>query len=317
MTLYLAGEKGEIAVATRGPDGWRIVPLFSCLPPVLALARHPNGRILFAAHVGRLSVLGADGAGICAQADVPATRPSGLAVSRDGNLLLLADKGVEGAGGQALAIPLGPDGSPAGSDHAVRLPGYPTGVTLAPCGEFVLLPTPASHAIHILRLHAGRLFAHRIVPRPGDAPRQVAFHPNLDLLYVANGGNGISACHWQAAAGFLTGAQTMRTVARGSAEDPGVSALTLLADGRHMFAAHRAQAALATVAVQRGKGKMAVRRLDRLGAVPDLLARNPDGTRLLLGRSGDTTLHAFTVEGRYAMLAKTDLVAPFPITVVG
>jgi len=317
MTLYMAGETGEIAAATLGPDGWRIVPLYALLPPVFALARHPNGRILFAAHDGGLSVLEADGGRIVGQADIPLTRPSGLAVTRDGGLLLLADQGGGGAEGQALAIPLTPDGSPAGPSQAVRLPGHPTCVTPAPRDDFVLLTIPDSHAVHVLRLHAGRLIFHRTVRRPGDAPCQVAFHPNLDLLYLANRGNGISACHWQPDAGHLTGAQTMRTVARGSAEDPGVSAFTLPADGRHLFAAHRAQAALATVAVQRGKGKMAVRRLDRLAAVPDLLACNPDGTRLLLGQSGGTTLHAFTVEGRYAMLAKTDLAAPFPVTVLG
>ncbi len=88
-------------------------------------------------------------------------------------------------------------------------------------------------------------------------------------------------------------------------------------DGRFLFAANQSHDSLATIALQPGRGKMFLRRLDQLAAGPEMLAMEPGGGALLTGARGALALDLFQVEGCYAMLTHTSLAAPFRVGSVG
>jgi 6-phosphogluconolactonase len=189
------------------------------------------------------------------------------------------------------------------------------GLAFDPSGRFALRADAEAHAVHVFRHDAGALAPHRTVPRPGDGPRQVVFHPTLPLLYIANAASGgIAACHWNAAEGHFTGAQILRPVPRSYVGENRAVALAMSPDGRFLFAANRGHDSLATIAIQPDRGKMFLRRLDQITPGPDLLAMHPSGTAILAATAGAARLHGFRLEGRYAMLTQVDLPpAPFPI----
>lgn len=306
MSLYLGGAAaGELALCVADADGWRVRALGVDVPAPYALARRADGRVLYVAHEAGVSAfaIGADGGlALLARAVCGLVAPVALAVSADDAWLLVA-----GREGTVVVLPLAADGCVGGAASRVSVPGAGlAALAVEPAGRFVLAADTAGHAVHVLRWASpGHLVVHRRVPRPGDAPHGVVFHSEIPVVFLANA-EGISACHWDSAAGHLVGAQALRPLPREFAGVNRVAGMVLSPDGRFLFVANSGHDSLATVAVQRRKGKMFLRRLDRLAQEVALLGQSPDGGMLL---AAGAWVEGIAVEGRYAMLARRAVAA--------
>jgi len=299
VSLYLGDNSGALAVCAADPDSWHVRDLGISLPAPLVLARRADGRVLYAAHVGGVAAFRVEADGkleFLAQVACNLSAPVAVAVSVDNAWLLVLDS-------CAIAVlPILADGMVVAEVSRVAVPARrAAALAMEPAGRFVLVADDAGHAVHVLRWdEPGHLAHHRRVPRPGDAPHGVAFHPDIGVVFLANE-HGVSACHWHADMGHLTGAQALRPVPREYIGTNRVAGMVVSPDGRFLFVANSGHDSLATVAVQRRKGKMFLRRLDRMAPGVTALAQSPDGTMLL---AIGATLEGLAVEGRYAMLSR-------------
>lgn len=301
MSLYLGGAAaGELALCVAAADGWQVRLLGVDVPAPLALARRADGRVLYVAHAGGVSAfaIGGDGGlALLGRVACGLVEPVAMAVSADGAWLLVAERD-----GIVVMVPLASDGRIGTPASRMTIPDAGVAaLAVEPAGGFVLAADAAGHAVHVLRwAGTGHLVVHRRVPRPGDAPHGVVFHPDIPVVFLADA-DGVSACHWDAEAGHLTGAQALRPLPREYSGANRVAGMVLSPDGRFLFVANAGHDSLATVAVQRRKGKMFLRRLDRLAAGVAMLGQSPDGGMLLAAGAG---VDGIAVEGRYAMLSR-------------
>jgi 6-phosphogluconolactonase len=186
-----------------------------------------------------------------------ATAPRHAAISPDGKTLVVAVHG----GGAYNMLPLGADGSvgavsgilkETGSGlHDEQRSAHPQMVVFDRAGRVVSTDL-GSDRLSVLKLDSGRLsIAGRHAAEAGDGPRQIAFHPDGQLLFVANELDASVACYgYDASDGRIVG--RLGQVATASGRNTGGVVMAVDPAGEFLYTAHR-----------RGSGGVSVWRIVR------------------------------------------------------
>jgi 6-phosphogluconolactonase (cycloisomerase 2 family) len=173
-----------------------------------------------------------------------ATAPRHAAVSPDGRVLVVAVHG----GGAYNVLPLRKDGSvgavsrilkEAGSGpHDEQRSAHPQMVVFDRAGRVVTADL-GSDRPSVLKLDTARLsIAGRYAAQAGDGPRQIAFHPDGRLLFVANELNASVACYgYDANDGRIV--ERLGQVATAGGENNGGVVMAVDPAGEYLYTAHR------------------------------------------------------------------------------
>jgi 6-phosphogluconolactonase (cycloisomerase 2 family) len=173
-----------------------------------------------------------------------ATAPRHAAVSPDGRVLVVAVHG----GGAYNVLPLRKDGSvgavsrilkEAGSGrHDEQRSAHPQMVVFDRAGRVVTADL-GSDRLSVLKLDTARLsIAGRYAAQAGDGPRQIAFHPDGRLLFVANELNASVACYgYDANDGRIV--ERLGQVATAGGENNGGVVMAVDPAGEYLYTAHR------------------------------------------------------------------------------
>jgi 6-phosphogluconolactonase len=204
-----------------------------------------------------------------------ATAPRHAAVSPDGRALVVAVHG----GGAYNVLPLGKDGSVGpvsgilkeiGSGlHDSQRSAHPQMVVFDGVGRVVSADL-GSDRLSVLKLDGGRLsIAGRHAAQAGDGPRQIAFHPDGRLLFVANELDASVACYgYDASEGRIVGRLGQVATARGG--NTGGVVMAVDPAGEFLYTAHR-----------RGSGGVSMWRIARgTGGLQRVQVVDEDGPRL-------------------------------------
>jgi 6-phosphogluconolactonase len=173
-----------------------------------------------------------------------ATAPRHVAISPDGRGLVVAVHG----GGAYNVLPLGKDGSvgavsgilkEVGSGpHDEQRSAHPQMVVFDRAGRVVTADL-GSDRLSVLKLDTARLsVAGRYAAQAGDGPRQIAFHPDGRLLFVANELDASVACYgYDAEEGRIVGRLGQVATAR----DGNIGGVVMAVDpaGEFLYTAHR------------------------------------------------------------------------------
>jgi 6-phosphogluconolactonase (cycloisomerase 2 family) len=204
-----------------------------------------------------------------------ATSPRHAAVSPDGMALVVAVHG----GGAYNVLPLGKDGSVGpvsgilkeiGSGlHDAQRSAHPQMVVFDGVGRVVSADL-GSDRLSVMKLDGGRLsIAGRHAAEAGDGPRQIAFHPDGRLLFVANELDASVACYgYDASEGRIVGRLGQVATARGG--NTGGVVMAVDPAGEFLYTAHR-----------RGSGGVSMWRIARgTGGLQRVQVVDEDGPRL-------------------------------------
>jgi 6-phosphogluconolactonase len=173
-----------------------------------------------------------------------ATAPRHAAVSPDGRALVVAVHG----GGAYNVLPLGKDGSvgavsgilkeTGSGPHDEQRSAHPQMVAFDRAGRVVSADL-GSDRLSVLKLCTARLsITGRYAAEAGDGPRQIAFHPDGRLLFVANELDASVACYaYDAEVGRILG--RLGQVAAASGGDTGGVVMAMDPAGEFLYTAHR------------------------------------------------------------------------------
>ncbi|MDQ1450777.1 MAG: 6-phosphogluconolactonase, partial [Acidobacteriaceae bacterium] len=173
-----------------------------------------------------------------------ATAPRHAAVSPDGRALVVAVHG----GGAYNVLPLGNDGSvgavsgilkeTGSGPHDEQRSAHPQMVVFDRAGRVVSADL-GSDRLSVLKLDAARLsIAGRYAAQAGDGPRQIAFHPDGRLLFVANELDASVACYgYDAEEGRIV--ERLGQVATACDGNAGGVVMAVDPAGEFLYTAHR------------------------------------------------------------------------------
>lgn len=173
-----------------------------------------------------------------------ATAPRHAAVSPDGSALVVAVHG----GGAYNVLPLRNDGSvgavsgilkeTGSGPHDKQRSAHPQMVAFDPAGRVVTADL-GNDRLSVLKLDDARLsVAGRYAAEPGDGPRQLAFHPDGGLLFVANELDASVVCYeYDASEGRLVGRLGQTATASGG--NTGGAVMTMDPSGDFLYTANR------------------------------------------------------------------------------
>jgi 6-phosphogluconolactonase (cycloisomerase 2 family) len=209
-----------------------------------------------------------------------ATAPRHAAISPDGKALVVAVHG----GGAYNVLPLGEDGRVGAVSGILKETGsgprdaqrsaHPQMVVFDRSGR-VIGADLGSDRLSVLKVDAMRLkTAGRYAARTGDGPRQLAFHPDGWLLFVANELDASVACYgYDVEEGRIAG--KLGQIATASGWNTGGVIMALDPAGEFLYTAHR-----------RGSGGVSIWRI----------ARSTGGLQLLrIVDEGGPRLHELTM----------------------
>jgi 6-phosphogluconolactonase len=217
-----------------------------------------------------------------------ATAPRHAAVSPDGRALVVAVHG----GGAYNVLPLGQDGSvqpvsgilkeTGSGPHDRQRSAHPQMVVFDRLGRVVSADL-GSDGMSVLKLDDARV--HRVgrqTARPGSGPRQLAFHPDGELLFVANELDASVACYaYDVSEGRIDGklGQTATTC------DGNAGGVVMAVDpaGEFLYTAHRrGSAGVSMWRIARGTGRLQrLQTVDESGPRLHEMTMTADGGSLL------------------------------------
>jgi 6-phosphogluconolactonase len=296
-------DPGSGALTPRGSFAGIINPSFVIM--------HPNRRYLYAVSETNAGD-GAPGAvwALALQREPWAlhplnNQPSGgdapchLALDRAGRWLLVSNY----SSGSVGVLPVAGDGSLGPLAELVQHSGngpnserqagpHAHSATWSPDERFVVVADLGSDALVVYAFDQirGKLSQQqRVAARPGAGPRHATFHPNGQLLYVANElDSTVSVYGYNAATGHLREHQTLSTLATGAPSNT-VADIHFDANRRRVYVSNRGDDSLAAFAVSAdGRlGLLAVRPCG--GATPRNFALVPGGHMALVAhQDGDS-----------------------------
>jgi 6-phosphogluconolactonase len=173
-----------------------------------------------------------------------ATAPRHVAVSPDGSALVVSVHG----GGAYNVLPLGEDGGvgavsgilkeTGSGPHDEQRSAHPQMVAFDRAGRVVSADL-GSDRLSVLKLCTARLsITGRYAAEAGDGPRQIAFHPDGRLLFVANELDASVACYgYDAEEGRIVG--RLGQVATARNENAGGVVMAVDPAGEFLYTAHR------------------------------------------------------------------------------
>lgn len=184
---------------------------------------------------------------------------------------------------------------------------HPHGVTLDPSGHFLLVPDMGADRIFTLRYDAAEraLTMHdELAFPPGSGPRLVLFGRDPAIAYLLSELSAeLFTLSWDAAAGSLC--ELGRTALPGTGEgEPSAAALTLSADGNHLYASNRRTAAIEVYAIDPTDGALVhLQSAPSGGARPWAATASPSGKWLLVANQGDNAVCSLRIEQTSGLLS--------------
>ncbi|EGX55448.1 secreted protein [Streptomyces zinciresistens K42] len=165
--------------------------------------------------------------------------------------------------GSVSAVPLRPDGSPAGTPpsvlrhsgcgpHTPRQQGpHAHYVQPDPGGRWAVSVDLGTDSVRVCTLADGVLDVHRETAlRPGSGPRHLAFHPKRPYAYIVNELTPtVTVCHWDADDGTLKPLTETPVLPGVPAGDAYPSGIAVSPDGRFLWCATRGEDVLSAFAL--------------------------------------------------------------------
>lgn len=309
------------------------------------LARHPNGRFLYA--VGEVGNFDAKGGGaVAAFASDPETGaltllneqssggngPCHLSLDPAGKNVFVANYG----GGSIACLPVETDGRLRAATAFVQHTGssvnkerqgepHAHSINVDAAGRFVVAADLGLDKLLVYRLDAAKgTLAPNDPPAAsvaaGAGPRHFAFHPNGRLAVAVNELNStITAFRYDADRGALTEVHTLSTLPAGSQGTNYPAEVLFHPSGKFVYASNRGHDSLAIFAVDAANGHLRlVGHQPTQGKTPRGFGISPSGDFLIAANQETNTLVVFRVDQSTGRLTQTGAAVevPRPVSVV-
>ena len=146
---------------------------------------------------------------------------------------------------------------------------------------------------------------------PGQGPRHLAFHPELDVVYADNEQEcSVTVYHLDSSVGTLRAVQTVSTLPdEGFDGEKSNAQLHIHPDGRAVYASNRGPDSIAMFAIDPDSGSITSLGQQPAQKTPRSFCIDPDGDFLISGADGSDILTSFRIDDRGAL----ELVAEYDI----
>jgi len=231
---------------------------------------------------------------------------------------------VNYASGTVAVLPISPNGSLAPVTDLVALTGnpgphriqqtssHPHDVRFAPHGRFLVVPDKGLDKIFVFALDTtgDKLVAAdpaSVSARPGSAPRHVAFHPTLPVVWVINElDSTITTYRLDPERGGLEARQIMPTLPPSFTGNNTTSEIAVAPSGRFVYGANRGHDTIATFAADEVTGTLTPIAWDSSqGKTPRFFALDPSGAFLYAANQGSDTIVCFRIDPTTGKLSPT------------
>ena len=287
------------------------------------LALHPAGRVLYAVNevadfggerTGTVSAFAIDEASgdlrLIGRQPSGGADPCHLVVDGTGRNLLVANYN----GGSVAVLPLDVDGRPqppsavrrhegSGPEHARQEGPHAHSVVLDAGGRFALSADLGTDRVYIDRFDAaaGSLQPNdpdAVILEPGSGPRQLAWHPAGEYLYLINELRSMmTVFRFAPGPGGLDPIQTITTLPEGFAGKSKAAGLAVSPDGRFLYGSNRGHDSLALFAIDARSGRLtASGQVPSGGRTPRHFAISPGGDWLLVANQDSGTITTFHLD---------------------
>jgi 6-phosphogluconolactonase len=173
--------------------------------------------------------------------------------------------------------------------------------------------------IYIYKLDAttGKLIpaGHNYGTKPGAGPRQMAFHPSMNMAYEVNELNGtIEAMKVDSATGALSRVQIISTLDPGTKMDASCADIHLTPSGKFLYASNRGQVNdIAIYRVDQQTGKLtSIGHQPVKGKTPRNFVIDPSGKFLLVANQDSGNVVTFRINQESGMLEDTGIESSIP-----
>jgi 6-phosphogluconolactonase len=274
------------------------------------IALHPRGQLYATAEVGDGVVAALRLGRRPGEVEELGQQPSGgqwpchIVFDPSGEWLAVANYGS----GTARLIPRLPDGSLGEPGPVVHHTGkgpsrerqegpHAHSTIFSPNGRLAIVADLGTDRLMVYAVGAGGALEPKGegVARPGAGPRHMVWHPNGELLYVANElDNTVSAFAFDATLGALSEVQYLSTLPPGAPHSQ-VADIHLDAAGERLYVSNRGHNSIAvfTVAADGGLGPLAIKPCG--GDWPRNFAISPDGRHLVVANQNSGNLAVLPV----------------------
>jgi 6-phosphogluconolactonase len=241
-----------------------------------------------------------------------------LAIAPAGRFLVVANY----ATGSVSVLPVRADGSVGEVAEVVALSGqpgphrveqtssHPHQIVFDPSGKFVAVPDKGLDRVFVFAFDAasGKLTPTAqgsAVARAGSAPRHLAFHPRLPILWVLNElGSSVTTYQWDAERGHLQAVQILPTVPEDYTGENSGAEIAL--SGRIVYCSNRGHNSIAAFAIDGRTGLLKPAGwTSTRGRTPRFFTFEPSGRVLYAANEQSDTIVGFRVE------AETGKLTPF------
>jgi 6-phosphogluconolactonase (cycloisomerase 2 family) len=243
------------------------------------------------------------------------------AIDPSGRYMLVANY----ASGTVAVLPVRGDGALQDQVQLVELQGqpgphraqqassHPHCVVFDPSGRFVLVPDKGLDRIFIFRFDAttGKLSATEqgsVAARSGYAPRHLAFHPTLRVVWVLNEiGNATTTYAWDGEHGALRSLQILPTLPPDFTGENTAAEIAVGRGGRFVYCSNRGHSSIAVYSADPKTGLLTpVGWESTRGKVPRFIALDPSRRFLYAANEESDTVVHFRVNPNTGRLTRTE-----------
>ncbi len=234
------------------------------------------------------------------EVDLAGHHPCYLSTDRTGRFLLAAYY----SDGLVTVHPVGTDGAAHGPPADRReTERYAHWVATDPSNRYAFVPhVAAANSIYQFRFDetTGKLTPNavpKIAAGPGQGPRNMAFHPKLDVVYADNEQEcSVTVYHLDRSNGTLKAGQTVSTLPEEGFEGEKSNAqLHLHPDGRAVYASNRGPDSIAMFSIDPESGAITSLGQQPAQKIPRSFGIDGDGDFLISGADQSTILTSFRI----------------------
>ena len=310
----------------------RLVSSVNAGPGPSFLAIHPNGRVLYA--VNEIANYNGRASGAVISLDIArdtgaltkrseqsseGAAPCYVSVDRSGKVVLVANY----SGGNVAVLPLTSDGAltrstyieqhaPSKESPSGRNVPHAHCIVMDPANRFGLAADLGLDRVFVYRLDLGKnTLSHvdggdAVMPK-GAGPRHLAFHPTLNLVFVANElDSTVSTLRFDPQRGALSLIDTRTTLPPGWAGKNYPGDIHIAPSGRTLYVSNRGHNSIAVFSVTGSKGALALEQLVSTGGDwPRNLSLDPTGRWLLVANQRSDSVVVLARDDRSGHLTPT------------
>lgn len=143
--------------------------------------------------------------------------------------------------------------------------------------------------------------------KPGSGPRHFAFHPSGKFAYVINEiASTVTAFSYDAAAGALTGIQTISTKPKDHKGENDTAEVQVHPNGKFLYGSNRGHNSIAVFAIDPAKGTLTpIEHVSTQGKIPRNFGIDPTGTWLLAANEDTDNVVVFRIDANTGRLTPT------------